>query len=101
VREHIICEQAITPRVDIGPTRGGHEPSATPMADPPGEGSCPEVVELSLARLHEHGAGLLPDPEKSMRSKAAALAADEAERMDAAAASVGCVQLRPPEEDAD
>ena len=48
----------------------------------------------TLARLSEVGAGNLPDPEKVLRKKAAALAMDEHARMAEAFRTAGCIEVR-------
>ena len=47
-----------------------------------------------MARLSEVGAGNLPDPEKVLRKKAAALAMDEHARMAEAFRTAGCIEVR-------
>lgn len=68
-------------------TGGNDESSVTPSA------------LNSLAKLSELGAGLLPDPEKQLRQKAAALAEIEADDMAAAFKTAGCANLRKTEDD--
>ena len=55
----------------------------------PGDGG----GDSTLLRLQQQGAGLLPDPEKSLRLKAAAKAADEWQAMSEAFKSAGCVPV--------
>ena len=51
-----------------------------------------------LAHLQSQSAGLLPDPERPLRLKAAELAATEVERATEAFSSAGCVDLHYDEE---
>jgi hypothetical protein len=50
-------------------------------------------MDLTLLRLHHKGAALLPDPEKCLREKAAALAAIEHETQTEAFRTAGCVTV--------
>ena len=60
----------------------------TPGAIAPSDG-----VQETLSRLQQHGAGLLPDPDTLLRTKAAALAAVEWQTQADAFKSAGCVPV--------
>ena len=67
------------------------------MADP----NATDVATPSLAKLSDVGAGLLGDPEKHIRAKAAALADIEADSMSEAFKTAGCANLRRKQDDDD
>ena len=69
---------------------------ASPMSSSEPTAETPH--DTTLLRLQQQGAGLLPDPEKILRMRAAAIAAAEETAMDAAFKSAGCIPIYPEEE---